>query len=56
MARRSHSVLDIRDWRISMGMGIIIGMLIVGLPQLIGLGILISLLALTLKLVEKERI
>lgn len=56
MARRSHSVLDVRDWRIAMGTGIMLGMLIVGLPQLIGLGILISLLALALKLVEKERI
>lgn len=37
-------------------MGLVLGMLIVGLPQFIAVAILLSMLVLSLKLVEKGRL
>lgn len=54
MAKKAK--VDIKDWRVAFGFGLIIGMLIVGLPQIIGVAILLSMLVLTLKLVEKGRV
>lgn len=48
--------VNIHDWRISMAIGMILGMLIVGLPQLLGVALLLSIMLLTLKLVEKDRL
>ncbi len=57
MAKRKQSPLvDVHDWLIAGGIGVILGMLIVGLPQLIGGVILISILAISLKLVELGRL
>lgn len=47
---------DIRDWRVALGIGMLIGMLIVGLPQLLGVALLLSLLTVVMQLVAKERI
>jgi hypothetical protein len=52
----ANSLIDVHDWRIAGGIGIILGMLIVGLPQLIGTAILFSLLAISLKLVSLGRL
>lgn len=52
----ANSLIDIHDWRIAGCIGIIVGMLIVGLPQLIGTALLFSLLAISLKLVSLGRL
>ncbi len=48
--------LNVHDWRVSMLVGLVTGMLIVGLPKLIGLGLLLCILVLSLKMVEKDRL
>lgn len=53
---RPKAKVDIRDYRVAFGIGLLIGMLIVGTPQLIGISILLSMLVLTVKLVDRGRI
>ncbi len=48
--------INIHDYRMALGVGMVLGMLIVGLPQLLGVGILLSILIMTLKLVDKDRL
>lgn len=54
--RRPYSLIDMHDHRIAAGAGMILGMLIVGLPHLIGVAILMSILAISLKLVGEGRL
>lgn len=48
--------VNIFDYRVTFTLGCITGMLIVGLPQLIGVSILLGLIMFVLKLVGADRV
>lgn len=57
MARRSRSsIVDIQDWRTAGGIGMLFGMIVVGVPQLIGCTLLIGVIAGLLQLIARNRI
>lgn len=48
--------LSLFDWRVAMGFGFLLGVVIVSAPQFIGMMLLLAMILGVLKLVEKGRI
>lgn len=48
--------INVHDWRMSMTTGMVLGMLIVGLPQILGVALLLGIVLFALKLIDVGRL